>query len=115
MKTIDDYISEFPSEIREKLKLIRSVISKAAPQATEKISYKMPAFHWKENLIYFAAYKTHIGIYPTSKPIDFFKEELKSFECSKGTIKIAHTQELPIKLIEKIVLFRIEEVSKKKK
>lgn len=115
MNTIDDYISQFSIEIREKLNLLRRIISETAPQATEKISYEMPAFHWKENVIYFAAYKTHIGIYPTPKPIDIFKEELKSFECSKGTIKIAHTQELPIKLIEKIVRFRIEEITKKKK
>jgi uncharacterized protein YdhG (YjbR/CyaY superfamily) len=115
MNAIDEYINQFPSDIREKLNAIRKVIIQTAPQAIEKISYKMPAFYWKENLIYFAAFKTHIGIYPTSKPIEVFKEELVSYSCSKGTIKIDFNQEIPIEIIEKIVLFRLEEVENKRR
>lgn len=101
METIDQYIQQFPDDIQEKLTELRNVILKAAPEATEKISYKMPAFHWKENLIYFAAYKNHIGIYPTSKPIVHFKEELKSYKSSKGAFQIPLNQEIPVELIKK--------------
>ena len=110
METIEQYIQQFPDDIREKLTELRNVILKAAPEATEKINYKMPAFHWKENLIYFAAYKNHIGIYPTSKPIIHFREELKNYKSSKGAFQIPLNQEIPKELIEKIVTFRIESV-----
>lgn len=113
MESIDQYIQQFPDDIREKLTKLRNVILKAAPEATEKISYKMPAFHWKENLIYFAAYKNHIGIYPTSKPIVHFKEELKNYKSSKGAFQIPLNQEIPKDLIEKIVTFRIESIKQK--
>ena len=113
METIDQYIQQFPNDIREKLTELKNIILKAAPEATEKISYKMPAFHWKENLIYFAAYKNHIGIYPTSKPIVHFNEELKSYKSSKGAFQIPLNQEIPKDLIEKIVTFRIESIKQK--
>ena len=114
METIDQYIEQFPTEVVKKLNELRFTIIQVIPEATERISYKMPAFHWKENLIYFAAYKNHIGIYPTSKPIDHFKEELKNFKCSKGAIQIPLNQEIPIELVKKIVLYRIEQVKNKK-
>jgi uncharacterized protein YdhG (YjbR/CyaY superfamily) len=114
METIDQYIQQFPDDIREKLTELRHVILNAAPETTEKISYKMPAFHWKENLIYFAAYKNHIGIYPTSKPIIHFKEELKNYKNSKGAFQIPLNQAVPVELIKKIVAFRIEQVKNKK-
>jgi uncharacterized protein YdhG (YjbR/CyaY superfamily) len=113
METIDQYIQQFPDDIQEKLTELRNVILKAAPEATEKISYKMPAFHWKENLIYFAAFKNHIGIYPTSKPIIHFIEELKNYKSSKGAFQIPLNQEIPKDLIEKIVTFRIESIKQK--
>ena len=113
METIDQYIKQFPNDIQEKLTELRNVILKAAPEATEKISYKMPAFHWKENLIYIAAYKNHIGIYPTSKPIIHFREELKNYKSSKGAFQIPLNQEIPKDLIEKIVTFRIESIKQK--
>ncbi len=113
METIDEYIQQFPNDIREKLTELRRVILKAAPESTEKISYKMPTFYWKENLIYFAAYNNHIGIYPTSKPIIHFREELKNYKSSKGAFQIPLNQEIPKELIEKIVTFRIESVRHK--
>jgi uncharacterized protein YdhG (YjbR/CyaY superfamily) len=114
METIDQYIQQFPTEVVKKLNELRLTIKQVIPEATERISYKMPAFHWKENLIYFAAYKNHIGIYPTSKPIEHFKEELKNFKCSKGAIQIPLNQEIPVELVKKIVLYRIEQVKNKK-
>ncbi len=115
METIDQYIQQFPDEIRQKLTELKNIIHHVVPEATEKISYQMPAFYWKENLIYFAAFKNHIGIYPTSKPIEHFKEELKDYKCSKGAIQIPFNQEIPKSLIEKIVTFRIECVREKLK
>jgi uncharacterized protein YdhG (YjbR/CyaY superfamily) len=113
METIDQYIQQFPEDIREKLTELRNVILNAAPEVTERISYKMPAFHWKENLIYFAVYKNHIGIYPTSKPMIHFKQELKNYKSSKGAFQIPLNQEIPKGLIEKIVTFRVESIKQK--
>jgi uncharacterized protein YdhG (YjbR/CyaY superfamily) len=113
METIDQYIQQFPDDVQEKLTELRNVILKAAPEAIEKISYKMPAFYFKENLIYFAGYKNHIGIYPTSKAIVHFKEELKNYKSSKGAFQIPLNQEIPKELIEKIVTFRIESIKQK--
>ena len=113
METIDQYIQQFPDEIRQKLTELRTMIHQVVPEATEKISYKMPAFHWIENLIYFAAFKNHIGIYPTSKPIEYFKEELKNYKCSKGAIQIPIEADIPKELIEKILIFRLNSVRQK--
>ena len=113
METIDLYIQQFPDEIRQKLTELRTFIHQVVPEAAEKISYKMPAFHWKENLIYFAAFKNHIGIYPTSKPIEHFKEELKDYKCSRGAIQIPIEEEIPKDLIEKILIFRLNSVRQK--
>jgi len=114
METIDQYIQQFPTEVVKKLNELRLTIKQVIPEATERISYKMPAFHWKENLIYFAASKNHIGIYPTSKPIEHFKEDLKNYQCSKGAIQIHLNQEIPVELVKKIVLYRIEQLKNKK-
>jgi uncharacterized protein YdhG (YjbR/CyaY superfamily) len=113
METIDQYINQFPDNIQEKLTELREIIHQIIPEATEKISYKMPAFYWKENLIYFAAFKNHIGIYPTSTLIEHFREELKNYKCSKGAIQIPLNQEIPKSLIQKIVIFRVESVKQK--
>ena len=113
METIDQYINQFPDDIQEKLRELRTIIHQTIPEAIERISYKMPTFYWKKNLIYFAAYKNHIGIYPTSKPIEKFKEELKNYKCSKGAIQIPLNQEIPKLLIQKIVNFRVESIKQK--
>jgi uncharacterized protein YdhG (YjbR/CyaY superfamily) len=113
METIDQYIQQFPDEIRLKLTELRNIIHQVVLESTEKISYQMPAFYWKENLIYFAAFKNHIGIYPTFKPIEHFTEELSNYKCSKGAIQIPFDQEIPKSLVEKIVTFRIESIKQK--
>ncbi len=108
-KDIDEYISAQPGEIKPILEKLRQTIRKAAPQAEEVISYQMPAFKYYGMLVYFAAWKNHIGFYPVSSGIKAFKKELSAFEVSKGTIKFPIDKPLPFGLISKIVKFRVNE------
>ena len=107
--TIDEYIHNFPKSIRIKLEQIRKIIKKAAPEAKEVISYRMPAFKMKSVLVYFAAFKDHISFFPTSNPIKVFAEELAEYETSKGTIKFPLDKKIPFELIAKITKFRLKE------
>jgi uncharacterized protein YdhG (YjbR/CyaY superfamily) len=107
--TIDEYISGFPEDVREILESIRSVIHAAAPDATEKISYQMPTFFLKGNLVHFAAFKHHIGFYPVPTGIDAFKVELSPYETGKGSVKFPLDKPIPFELIDKIVKFRVKE------
>lgn len=104
---IESYIADFPEETRAKLQFIREVIQKAAPNATEKISYAIPTFDLKGNLVHFAGYKNHIGFYPGSGAIEVFKEELSIYETSKGTVQFPLTQPIPTDLVTKITLYRV--------
>lgn len=106
---IDEYIAGFPEDTRKILEEVRATIQKAVPKATEVISYQMPAFKLNGVLVYFAAYKNHIGFYPTSSPIKFFSEELKAFKTSKGAIQFPIDKPMPLKLISRIVKFRVSE------
>ena len=108
-QTIDEYIVEFTPEIQEKLVLLRKVIKEAAPEATEKISWGMPTFVFHGNLIHFAAFKNHIGLYPSPSGIDNFKDELSEFKSSKGAIQFPYAKQIPYELISKIVKFRVIE------
>ena len=101
-RTIDEYLESFPSSTRSKLKQLRSLIKRIAPEAQEKISYQMPTFHLNGNLVYFAAYSNHIGFYPTVSG------------HSKGTVQFPLDEALPMGIIERIVKFRVKENSKKK-
>jgi uncharacterized protein YdhG (YjbR/CyaY superfamily) len=109
---IDSYIEQFPEETREKLESIRQIIRKAAPAATETISYGIPTFKLKTNLVHFAGYKKHIGFYPTPSGIEAFKQELSEYEVSKGTVKFPLDKPMPYDLIRKIVEFRVNESQK---
>lgn len=111
--TIDEYIAQFPPDIREKLKIIRAVIKEAAPDATEKISYQMPTFYLNGNLVHFAAYKHHIGFYPVPSGIEAFKEELSQYKGAKGSVQFPLDKPLPCELIRRIVEFRVAENTKK--
>ncbi len=108
-KSVDDYISGFPEEIREKLEKIRQTIKDAAPGAEEVISYQMPAYKLKKVLVYFAAFKEHIGFFPTARPIEVFKDKLTAYKTSKGTIRFPLDQPLPLTLIKELVKFRLKE------
>jgi uncharacterized protein YdhG (YjbR/CyaY superfamily) len=109
--SIDEYIQKHPDEIRERLHLICKVIQDVAPSAEGKISYDMPAFFYKGRLVYFGAFKDHIGFYPASmKVFSQFKDELREFKQSgHGTIQFLHSVDLPVELIRKIVEFRTKE------
>ncbi|MGB8252360.1 MAG: DUF1801 domain-containing protein, partial [Anaerolineaceae bacterium] len=85
--SINEYIADSPKEVQKTLNELRADIKTAAPEAVEKISYQMPAFWQNGNLVYFAAYKSHIGFYPTSSGIVKFKQELSMYEVSKGTVR----------------------------
>jgi uncharacterized protein YdhG (YjbR/CyaY superfamily) len=108
-KTIDEYISVFPKDTQEILKKIRATIQKAAPGAEETINYQMPTFTLKGNLVHFAAFKNHIGFYPTPTGIEKFKKELSSYKGAKGSVQFPLDQPIPYSLIGKIVTFRVKE------
>lgn len=100
---IEDYIQNFPENIQKVLQELRQTIHKAAPDATEIISYGIPTFYLKGNLVHFAAYKNHIGFYPTASGVEAFKENLLAYKTSKGTIQFPLEKPLPFTLISKIV------------
>ncbi|MGH9802339.1 MAG: iron chaperone [Blastocatellia bacterium] len=108
-KNIDEYIVGFPPEIQEILEKIRATIRKAAPKAEEAISYMMPTFKLHGNLVHFAAFKNHIGLYPAPSGIEAFKEELAAYEGGKGTIRFPLAKPIPYALIGKIVKFRVQQ------
>ncbi|MEH7346321.1 DUF1801 domain-containing protein [Bacillus sp. JJ1532] len=112
-KSIDEYILQYPQEIQEILKTIRKVIKESAPNAEEKISYAIPTFALNGNLVHFAAFKNHIGLYPTASGINTFKQELSGYKTSKGAVQFPIGKPIPYELISKIVKFRVEENKRK--
>ncbi|MDQ8053757.1 MAG: DUF1801 domain-containing protein [Pedobacter sp.] len=114
-KTIDEYIAGFPEEVRERLGQVRNTIVKAVPAAEEAISYGMPAFKLnKKPLIYFAAFKNHIGVYATPTGHEAFKAELAKYKQGKGSVQFPFDQVLPLDLIARMSKFRAEEQGKKR-
>ncbi len=107
MTPIDMYINAQPEEIQPVLKEIRKTIKEAAPESIEKISYQMPTFYLKKNIIHFAVLKNHIGLYPGPKAIEFFADRIK-YKTSKGTIRIPMKEEIPHDLISEMVKFNVE-------
>lgn len=117
VKTIDEYISGFPEDVQEILQNIRKTIRKAVPEAEETISYKMPTFNLNGTyLVYFAAWKTHIGLYPRTAGMEAeFAQELSGLMSSKGTIKFPLTKPISYELIGKIAAFRAKEIRENQK
>ena len=105
-ENMDDFIALYPKEVQEKLQKLRATIGKAAPEAEETIKYGMPTYTLNGNLVFFSAYKNHIGFYPRMKA---FKKELSAYEGGKGTIRFPIDKPLPLALIGKMVKFRIKE------
>ena len=108
-KTIDEYIAGFPKDVQAILQRIRMTIREAAPDAEEKISYQMPTFTLKGNLVHFAAFKNHIGFYPIPSGIEEFKDELSVYEQGKGSVQFPLNKPIPFDLISRIVKFRVKE------
>ncbi len=108
-KTINHYIEEQPIEVRERLKTLHKTILKAAPKAEEVISYQMPAFKLNGMLVYFAAFKKHIGFYAMPTGHHAFKKDLSVYKTGKGSVQFPFDEPLPLKLITKIVKFRVKE------
>ena len=108
-KSIDEYIAAFPEDIQKTLHKLRATIKTFAPDAEERISYQIPTFFLNGNLVHFAAYKKHIGFYPTSSATRVFKRELSIYEGGKGTVRFPIDKPLPLKLIGRIVKFRVAE------
>lgn len=110
IQTVDEYINQFEHDVKNKLISIRNVIQSTAPTATEKLSWGMPAYYQNGFLVQFAAHKKHIGFYCNPTTIAYFKDELSGFKTNtKNTIQLPLDKELPLELIKKLVLFRIDE------
>jgi uncharacterized protein YdhG (YjbR/CyaY superfamily) len=115
--TIDEYIAQYPKDVQKLLEEIRATVRKAAPQSEEKISYGIPTFTLAgKYLIYFAAYKNHIGVYPVPNKNKAFEKDFARYKTSgKGTIQFPLDSPIPYKLIARIVAFRIKERAQKEK
>ena len=116
-ETMNDYIAAQPDKTRAVLERLRTLLRKALPGADEVISYSMPAYKLQGKVVvYFAGWKEHYALYPASMTVaKAFQEELKSYEQSKGTIRFPLDQPMPVKLIERIARYRLEEVAEKLK
>lgn len=108
-KSIDEYIAAFSPDIQTRLQQLRIAVHEAAPEAEETISYQMPAFRQNGVLVYFAAFKNHIGFFPTAAGIEAFKDKLSTYKTSKGTIQFPLNQPLPLDLIKEIVKTRVKQ------
>jgi uncharacterized protein YdhG (YjbR/CyaY superfamily) len=111
--TIDEYIRTFQGDIRKILFELKKVIKTAAPESTEGISYRMPSFYFKGPVVYFAAFKNHVGLYATPIANRVFKKELSVYTTGKGSIQFPIDKPLPLKLISRIVKFKVRENIKK--
>jgi uncharacterized protein YdhG (YjbR/CyaY superfamily) len=108
-KDIDAYIAAFPKDVQKILERIRTTIRKAAPEAKETIAYRIPTFTLEGNLVHFAAFRTHVGFYPTPTGIEKFKTELSNYEGAKGSVRFPLDKPIPFALIGEIVRFRVSE------
>jgi uncharacterized protein YdhG (YjbR/CyaY superfamily) len=111
LNNVESYIAGFPPEIQSILQNVRQIIREEVPEAEEKISYQMPTYHFIENLVHFAAFKKHLGFYPTPSGIAAFEDELGGFKHAKGSVQFPFDRPIPYDLIRRIVQFRKQEVS----
>jgi len=108
-ETIDEYIASLPSDVQAVLQQLRKTIRNAAPKAEEGISYRMPVFKLNGVLVWFAAFKDHVGFFPRESAIEAFKDKLSEYDTSKGTIRFPLGKPIPVGLINEIVRFRVKE------
>jgi uncharacterized protein YdhG (YjbR/CyaY superfamily) len=108
-ESVEKYVRDFPTEVKKRLLILRSMVLELAPEATEKISYRMPAYFLNGRLLYFAAHKNHIGFYPMASGILFMQDKLQGYVHATGSVQFPHDQPLPLKLIRQIIVFRVKE------
>ena len=112
-ETVDQYIAAFPADVKKRMQQLRKTIKAAAPKAEEVISYQMPGYKYLGMLVYFAAYKNHIGFYPGAGGVLEFYKELSSFKHAKGSVQFPHDRPIPFETISKIVKFRVKQNEEK--
>lgn len=113
MPTVDSYIAGFPEEMQVLLEQMRTTIKKAAPDAEESISYMMPGYKYcGKPLVYFGGFKRHIGFYATPQGNMAFEKELSKYESGKGSVQFPLDEPLPLKLVAKIVAYKVKENKK---
>ena len=116
VKNVDEYLARVPEPARSTLNTIRAAIRSAAPlEATETISYGIPAFKHKEVLVWYAAFSKHCSLFPTASVIEAFKDELKNFSLSKGTIQFPTDKPMPAALVKKLVKARVSQSNRKRR
>ena len=106
---IKAYIDQFPPETQRRLLAVRQIIAEMVPEAEEAIKYQMPTFVLNGNLIHYAAFKNHIGIYPLPHALETLKADLKRYKQGKGSIQFQNNEDLPLEIIRKIVRTRVAE------
>ena len=115
-KTIDEYIESFPENVQDILEKLRDTVRKAAPGAAESISYQMPTFKLDKNkLVYFSAWKNHIGFYSIPEGNEAFRKQLSPYSGPKGSLRFPLEKPIPYDLVKKIVTLRLKEIQKEKK
>jgi uncharacterized protein YdhG (YjbR/CyaY superfamily) len=109
--SINEYIAEFPDEVRERLEAVRAIVREEAPDAVETISYAIPTFDLDgTHLVHFAGYARHVGFYPTGSGIDEFADELKPYKHARGSVQFPLSRPLPDDLIRRMVAARVRQV-----
>jgi uncharacterized protein YdhG (YjbR/CyaY superfamily) len=104
-RNIDDYVASFPPELRKVLEQIRQTVRKAAPGAEEMIKYNMPAFSSNGNVVYFGAFRHHIGLFPSPSGVPAFEKELSAYKTGKGSVQFPLDHSMPLSLISRIVKY----------
>ena len=112
--TIDDYIAGHPPKIRARLSAMRKTIRQHAPEAEERISYRIPTFYMNGNLVHFAAFARHVGFYPGAAGIATFRDALAPYKSAKGSVQFPHDEPLPLELVAEIVRFRVAQQASKR-
>jgi uncharacterized protein YdhG (YjbR/CyaY superfamily) len=114
-KDFDSYSDRFPNDVQQRLREMREAIRKAAPEATETISYRIPAFRLDGILVWYAAHTSHIGFYPGASAIATFAKELSVYESAKGSVRFPFDEPLPLSLVARIVRYRVREQLSKRR
>lgn len=112
-QSVDEYVASCPKDVQPILEQLRATVREAAPQAEETISYRMPAYKQNGILVYFAAFKDHIGFFPTADGVEAFKNKLSAYKTSKGTLKFPLDRPMPLELVKEIVRYRVKKNSEK--